>query len=106
MEMCSRAVVEHVLVNFVGDRERVPLDAKIADGFKFGAVENFSGGIIGRIYDDGFGRGAERGGQVPPDRTTNRAGAASRSALLRRKESHRVHNFRRTARTRSLRRRD
>ena len=57
------AVVEHVLVDFVGDRKGIPAHAEIADAFEFGALENFAGGIIRRIEDDRLGRGTERRGE-------------------------------------------
>jgi hypothetical protein len=63
MVMVLRVVVEHVLVNFVGDGVSVPADAKIADGFDFGASENFAGRIIRGVQNDGFGGRAERSGQ-------------------------------------------
>ena len=48
------AIVEDVLVDFVGDAVGVPANAEIADEFEFAAREHFSGGIVGRVEDDGF----------------------------------------------------
>jgi hypothetical protein len=47
-----------VLVNFVGDREGIPCDAEVANALELGALEYFSGGIVRRVDDDGFGLGA------------------------------------------------
>ena len=58
-----RAVVKHVLVDFVGDREAVPAHAKIANDLEFGALENFSRGIIRRIENDRFRRGTKGRGE-------------------------------------------
>ena len=56
------AVVQNVLVNFVGDAVAVPTDTEIANEFEFGASEDFAGGIVGRVQDDGFGVRPEGGG--------------------------------------------
>ena len=58
--MCWRAVVNNMLVNFIGDGESVPAHAEVADEFQFFAREYFSRGIVGRVDDDGFCLGAER----------------------------------------------
>src|SRR5271157_1036057 len=49
------AIVDDVLVDFVGNAVGVPAHAEIADEFEFGAGENFAGGIVGRVQDDGLG---------------------------------------------------
>ena len=46
-----RAVIEHVLIDFVSDGESVPTHAQIANFFEFSASENFSRGIVWRIED-------------------------------------------------------
>ena len=53
------AVVEDVLVDFVGDGEGIPAHAEIADGFEFLAGEHLAGGIVRRIDDDGLGARAK-----------------------------------------------
>ena len=58
--MCFVAVVNNVLVNFIGDGEGVPAHAEVADEFQLLAREYFSRGIVRRVDDDGFGLGAER----------------------------------------------
>ncbi len=57
------AVIEDMFVNFVGDAIGVPLDAEIANEFEFLAGEDFSGGIVGRVEDDGFGVRTEGSGE-------------------------------------------
>ena len=57
------AVVKNVLVDFVCDAVGVPADAKVADKFEFRAGENFAGGIVRRIQNDGFGVGTEGAGE-------------------------------------------
>ena len=54
-----RAVINNVLVNFIGDGEGIPAHAEIANKFQFFAREYFSRGIVRRIDDDGLGLGAE-----------------------------------------------
>ena len=60
-----RAVVQNVLVDFVGDAEGVPAHAKVANEFELRAGKNFSGGIVGRVQDDGFGSWSKGRGQFP-----------------------------------------
>ena len=50
-----RAVVENVLVDFVGDGEHVVLDAEVADELEFLPAEHLAGRVIGRVQDDGLG---------------------------------------------------
>src|ERR1019366_4303765 len=59
-----RAVVNNVLVNFVGNREGVPAHAKVADEFQLFAGKHLARGIIRRVDDDSFGLGAERASQL------------------------------------------
>jgi hypothetical protein len=59
------AVVEDMFVDFVGDAVGIPSYAKIANEFEFGASENFAGGIVRRVEDDGFCVRAERSAQFP-----------------------------------------
>ncbi len=58
-----RAIVEHVLVDFVGDEIRIPSHAKIADRFDLSTRKNFPRRIIRRIENDSLRRGAKRRGQ-------------------------------------------
>ena len=57
------AVVEHVLVDFIGNGVGIPADAEVPDGFELGALENLSRGIIRGVQDDGLRLRAERGGE-------------------------------------------
>src|SRR5215471_9599766 len=57
------AVVEDVLVDFVGNAIAVPAHAKLADKLQFSAGKDFAGRIVRGIQDDGFGVGAERRGK-------------------------------------------
>jgi len=59
------AIIDDVLVDFVGDAVGVPAHAEIADEFEFGAREHFAGGIVGRVKDDGLGVRAKGGGEFP-----------------------------------------
>ena len=49
--MCSVAVVDNVLVDFVGDGQRVEFLAQRRDEFELLAIENAAGGIIRRITE-------------------------------------------------------
>src|SRR5947207_1474568 len=58
------AVVEDVLVDLVGDGKRVPLDAEVGDAAELLAAENLTGGIVGRVDDDGLGARIECGREL------------------------------------------
>ncbi len=49
-----RAVIKNVLVNFVGDAERIPAHAKVPNEFELCARKYFAGWIVWRIEDDRF----------------------------------------------------
>src|SRR3990172_3596180 len=49
----TAAVVQDVLIDFVGDGEHVVAAAEGRDGFQFLSVEYFAGGIVGSVDDDG-----------------------------------------------------
>ncbi len=100
------AIVENVFVDFVGDAEGVPAQAKIADEFQLAARKNFSRGIVGRVDDDRFGAWAKGGGQFPFIEGPIGRMKLSQSAEKRRKESRRGRSFRRRARRPRFRRRD
>ena len=55
----ARAVIDDVLVNFVGDGEGVPLQTEFANKFEFLESEDLARRIIGSIHDDGLGVRAE-----------------------------------------------
>src|SRR5262249_28990132 len=57
------AIVENVFVDFVRDAVSVPLDAKVSNEFELFASEDFAGGIIWRVEDDGFRVRAEGSGE-------------------------------------------
>src|SRR6266436_5181527 len=57
------AVVQNVLVNFIGDAERVPAHAKIANEFQLRTREHFAGRIVRRIENKCFRMRPERRGQ-------------------------------------------
>ena len=54
--MCS-PVVEDVLVDLVGHRERVVRHAEIADRLQLARVNTRPEGLLGGVYDDRAGRG-------------------------------------------------
>ena len=57
------AVVNNVLVDFIGNAISVPAHTEVADEFEFRAGEYLARGIVGRVENDGFGVRAEGGGQ-------------------------------------------
>src|SRR2546430_5773036 len=54
------AVVQNVLVDFVGDAVGVPPYAEVADEFELGSRENFASRIIGRVQNDRLDRKSTR----------------------------------------------
>ena len=57
------AVVGDVLVDFVGDGERIELLTESGDESQFFARKNFAGRIVWRVQDDGFGPLGKRGAE-------------------------------------------
>jgi len=49
------AVVEEVLVDFVGEEEEVVPLGELADRFELGAGEDFAGGVGGGVDEEGAG---------------------------------------------------
>ncbi len=58
------AVVEDVLVYLVGDGVCIPFLAEVGNLLELGAGEDFAGGVVGGVDDDGFGFGVEGGGKL------------------------------------------
>ena len=58
-----RAVVDEILVNFIGEDEEVVLDGEGGDGFEFGGREDFAAGVRGRVDDDAAGAGRDGGAE-------------------------------------------
>ena len=79
------AVVKNVLVDFVGDRQNVPLLAEPGDDFEFLRDENLAGRIVRRIDNDGFGLVVECRGQFRFIERPVRTREAERIGELRRK---------------------
>src|SRR5713101_1763358 len=59
----AEAVVDDVLVDLVGDRQEVVLEAEIGDGLELVAREDLAGRVIGAVEDDGARAGRHR----PPE---------------------------------------
>jgi hypothetical protein len=55
------AVVEHLLVIFVGNGDGIPSQGDSADSLELGELESQSRPIVGRVENDGVGFGAEGG---------------------------------------------
>ncbi len=72
------AVVQEVLVDFVGDDEEIVLDGEIGDDFKLGAGEDFAAGIGWGVDDDAAGTRGDGGAEVVevdgPCRSSHRHG--------------------------------
>ena len=60
------AIVQNVLVDFVGNRQRVEFAAQAGDEFQFLPAEHLPGGIIGRIQNDRLGARGKRAPQFLP----------------------------------------
>ena len=50
----ARVVVDDVLVNLVGNGERVPPQAQLADKLQLFARKDFPGRVVGGVYNDGL----------------------------------------------------
>src|SRR5215469_8201646 len=59
------AVVENVLVDFVGDAVAVPAQTKITDELEFAARVNLAGGVVGCVENDCLRLRHESSGQFP-----------------------------------------
>src|ERR1700723_3209233 len=58
-----RAIVEHVLIDLIGDRESVPLNAKVANALKLRPLKNPSGRVVRRVENDRLRMRAKRGSE-------------------------------------------
>ena len=57
------AVVEEVLVDFVGEEEEIVPLGELADRFELGAGEDFAGGVGRGVDEEGAGAGGDGGSE-------------------------------------------